>query len=343
MMDQTAANLLGHPKAMNAALMVLLMEDGEASGLLSRLSPDELRILGQHMCDLGEVAPQQIAAAIADFAEQADRPGLDAHGRVERVRSMMTGAVGNVRADNLMRRILSEEQQKPTCLELARWLEPDVILPLILDELPQTIAVLLVQLDPQIAAHILAGLPDNLQTDVVHRVATLGPVNPAAIGMLEELLETRLTERYGALPLKMGGVREAADIINQSGREVERRVMPGIGKMDRKLAQALENEMFKFEHLFGLDAQMMGQLLREVDSEILIDALKGVEEPQREIFFRAMSSRAADGLRDEIEARGRLKAAVVIDAQNKVVATARRLAAEGLIVFGSGGGEDDYV
>jgi flagellar motor switch protein FliG len=141
--------------------------------------------------------------------------------------------------------------------------------------------------------------------------------------------------------LAMGGARNAAEIINNSGKMVEKRVMPEIAKMDKNLAKAIENEMFKFEHLFVLEGQAMGAVLREVDSDTLIAALKGIEEPQREVFFRAMSSRAADGVRDEIAARGRLKRAEVVEAQKAMITAARRLAAEGVIVFGSG--DDDYV
>jgi flagellar motor switch protein FliG len=139
----------------------------------------------------------------------------------------------------------------------------------------------------------------------------------------------------------MGGPREAADIINNAGKAAEKRIMPELNRIDKALARTIEGEMFKFEHLFVLDPQAMGALLREVESEVLIDALKGIEEPQREVFFRAMSSRAADGVRDEIAARGRLKRAEVVEAQKAMITAARRLAAEGVIVFGSG--DDDYV
>lgn len=331
-----------HPKAANAALMVLLMDDGDAAALLGRLSPDELGLLGQHMCDLGEVAPEQISAAITDFADAASVGGMPDDNRVGRVRTMMTNAVGPVRADSLMRRIVAERAPEPSgALELARWLEPEVILPLVADEFPQTIAVLLVQLDPQVAARVLAGLPDEDQPEVVHRVATLGPVAPAALLMLEELLTSRITESYGAMPLTMGGVREVAEIINQAGKAAEARIMPTINKRDKVLYRAIENELFKFEHLFVLDPQMMGALLREVDSDVLIDALKGIEEPQRNVFFRAMSGRAADGLRDEIDGRGRLKMADVVEAQKRIIEVAKRLVADGAIVLGDGDG--DYV
>ena len=178
---------------------------------------------------------------------------------------------------------------------------------------------------------------------MVHRVATLGPVSTEALAMLEELLERRIGDSHGAAMLTMGGPREAADIVNQAGKAAEKRIMPELARIDRNLAKQVENEMFKFEHLFTLDSQAMGALLREVESEVLIDALKGTDEANREVFFRAMSSRAADGVRDEIAARGRLKLAEVAEAQRAIVAAARRLAADGTIVFGVGGGDDEYV
>lgn len=333
-----------HPKAVNAALMVLLMEEDEASTLLARLSPKELQLLGEHMCDLGEVAPHQIATAIAEFANQAEPAGLPDEDRRDRVHGIMSNAVGTVRADSLMRKILPDDSGiDPKALDIARWLDPQIMLTLIVDELPQTIAVLLVQLDPHIAAQILALLPENLQTDVVQRIATLGAISPLATSMLEDLLDARIKERYGALPITMGGVREAAELINEAGGAFEKTVMPALNKRDKKLAKALETEMFRFEHLYVLDTQMMGQLLREVDSETLIDSLKGIGEDQREVFFGAMSSRAADGLKDEIDGRGRLKFAEVQAAQAKIIAVARKLAADGSISFGDSGGDEDYV
>lgn len=326
-----------------AAVMVMLLGEEEAARLLAGLSPEELRMLGAKMCEIGDIGPGVIAEAIADFASSADNSGIPAHGRVDNVRRIITGAVGEMKAESIMRRVAPpEEGSRTPALEIARWLEPEVLLPLIMDEHPQAIAVLLVQLDPAIAATVLAGLPDKLQTPVVHRIASIGPVSPQAISILEEMLASKISDAHGTAPLAMGGVREAANIINKAARSVEKRVMPGITKLDKKLAKQLENEMFKFEHLLELDVQMMGQLVREVESEVLIDALKGIDEEQRGAFFAAMSSRAVDGLRDEIEERGRIKRADVEAAQAEIVAVARRLAEQGAIVFG-GTADDDYV
>lgn len=324
-----------------AAVMMMLLAEDQTSRILGELSPAELRLLGEKMCALGEISPDVIAEAIAGFVDRTEQLGLAAHDRVGQVHSMFSRAVGDVKADNLMRRILPPEQARGPALELARWLTPEALAPLIHGEHPQAIAVLLVQLDPEIAAAVLHALPAAAQPEIVHRIATLGPVSPQAIAMLEELLQRRIGECHGQAPLAMGGAREAAGIINGAGKVVEKRVMGEIGKIDKALAKEIENEMFKFEHLFVLDPQAMGSLLRDVPNDTLIDALKGVGEAEREPFFRAMSSRAADGVRDEIAARGRVRLADVVAAQKEVVMVARRLAADGTIVFGSG--DDDYV
>lgn len=329
---------IGEPD--RAAVMVMLLEDDQAARLLSRLEPAELRLLGEKMCALGEIGPEVIAQAIAGFVDRTGRLGLAPHDRIGQVHSLMTRAVGDAKAESLMQRIVPDRPQ-PSPLELARWLSPQALTPLVRDEHPQTIAVLLVQLDPEVAASVLSALPAQVQPQVVHRIATLGPVSTEALAMLDELLSRKLAEAPAGAMLDMGGPRDAADIINTSGKAMEKHVMPEIAKLDKSLAKAIENEMFKFEHLFVLDPQSMGSLLREVDNDTLIDALKGIAEDERDCFFRAMSSRAADGVRDEIAARGRVKIGEVVAAQKQVVTAARRLAAEGVIVFGSG--DEEYV
>ena len=338
-----AANLAHLLDADRAAVMVMLLDEEQAAGILSQLEPEELRMLGEKMCALGEISPEVIAHAIAGFVAKTEQLGLSAHGRIGQVRSLMTQAVGEVKASNLMQRILPDEPVSSASLELARWLTPQALIPLIKGEHPQALAVLLVQLDPEVAALVLQSLPADVQSQVVHRIATLGPVSPDALGMLDDLLARRIGECHGNETLRMGGPREAADIINNAGKGAEKRIMPEINKLDKILARQIEAEMFKFEHLFALDVQAMGSLLREVESDVLIDALKGIGEDQRELFFRAMSSRAADGVRDEIASRGRLKMAEVLEAQKAIIAAARKLAAEGVISFGAGGGDDEYV
>ncbi|MCJ2186851.1 flagellar motor switch protein FliG [Novosphingobium beihaiensis] len=324
----------------SAAVMMMLLAEDQTARILSELEPEELRMLGEKMCALGEISPEIIAQAITGFVDKTETLGLVAHNRVNQVRSMMNNALGDVKTENLMRRIVPEAPQTST-LELARWLNPEALVPLVKDEHPQTIAVLLIQLDPEVAAEVLHSLPGEIQPQIIHRIATLGPVAPPALEMLEELLNQRITECHGQRPLQMGGAREAAEIINGTGKVTEKRIMSELNKLDKPMAKKIEEEMFKFEHLFVLEPMAMGALLRDVPSDTLIDALKGIGEEERDFFFRAMSSRAADGVKDEIAARGRTKLADVVAAQKEIVTIARKLAADGTIVFGSS--DDDYV
>ncbi|WP_226632941.1 flagellar motor switch protein FliG [Novosphingobium profundi] len=323
----------------NAAVMMMLLDEEQTSRILAELEPDELRLLGEKMCALGDIGPDVIAEALTGFLEKTEALGLPSHDRVGQVRMMMHRALGEVKTDNLMQRIVPPDAPKGSMVELARWLNPSALIPLIKDEHPQAIAVLLVQLDPLVAAEVLHGLPPEQHSEIIHRVATIGPVSPQAIAMLEELLSQRITQCHGSRPLQMGGMKEAAEIINGVGKVVEKRVMSEIAKRDKALAKKLEEEMFKFEHLFVLDPQQMGVLLRDVGNDTLIDSLKGISEEEREFFFRAMSSRAADGVKDEIAARGRTKLADVVAAQKEVVAIARKLVADGSLILGSGDGE----
>lgn len=329
-------------QAGRAAVMLMLLAEDQATRILKELDPDELRVLGERMCGLGEIDPVVISRTVNDFLGRTEQNGMPASDRAAQVHSLMTSAVGEMKAENLMRSILPPERRKQPSIELAKWLDPAVLAALVEGEHPQAIAVLLVQLDPQIAARVLHLLPAGAQTEVVHRIATLGAVTQEALAMLEELLEQRIANAHGIVPQQMGGPVEAAEIINRSGKSVEKQVMAHLAKVDRALAKRIEAEMFRFEHLFALDSQSMGALLREIDGATLVDALKGIAEQEREWFFAAMSSRAADGMRDEIEARGRIKVAEVEAAQKEIVDIARRLAADGVIAFGSSG-DDDYV
>lgn len=325
-----------------AAIMVMLLAEEDASKILGQLTPDELRQLAGTMCGIGEIEPQAISDAIAGFSRSTENGGIPGHGRVDNVRRLLNGAVGEVKTDNLMRQVAPEAQETSLpALGLLRWLDPKIIGEILADEHPQAIAVLLLQLDTDVAAAALTALPEDLHTPVLHRVARLGPVSRQAIEILEQTLNAKIEKLHGTIPLTMGGIKHAAEIINRSHRSVEKTVLPKIGKIDKQLVKELQNELFKFEHLFVLDMKMTGVLLREIESDTLILALKGLEEEQREQFFGAMSSRAADGLRDEIESRGRVKKTDVEAAQKEIVAIAKRLIAQGELIMGEG--DEDYV
>ena len=322
-----------------AAIVVMLMDEADASSVLAHLTPEELTVVGQTMCNLGSIPENRIADAVAGFIRHAANDGIDAHDRPATVRRLMQGAVGDARSEHLMQRIAPPRASRS--LEIARWLAPESLLRLLDGEHPQAIAVLLLLLDPDPAARMLAGLPESIQPVVVERIARLGPVSSAAVTMLDDLLSRRIVEQFGRAALVMGGAREAAELINQAMGNVGAIVMPEIDRKDSALARRIEAEMFTFSMLLDLEPQAMGRLLRDIENEILVDALKGLSEEEREPFFSAMSSRAADGVKDEIELRGRIRKDDAKKAQAQIVEVARKLADAGELAIGAG--DSDYV
>jgi flagellar motor switch protein FliG len=328
---------LSGPQA--AAVFVMLLDDGEAARLLAHLQPDELAEVGATMCELGDIDSAQIQSAIGSFVAEADREIIPAGDRGKQVRNLLGQAVGDMKAESMMQRIASDN--RPRALEIARWLVPSVTAKLIGKEHPQVISVLLLMLEPENAAAVLALLPEEMQPLVVERIARLGPVTSDAVAMLDTLLSAQISTQFGAAVAKIGGPREAANLINLAAGDTAKRVLPKIGEANAELASKIEAEMFTFEMLFDLSGLDMGRLLRDVDNEALVDALKGLEADKREPFFAAMSSRAADGVRDDIELRGRLKREEVDAAQKSIVEIARGLADQGEITIGGGG--DEFV
>lgn len=326
--------------AMRAALMVMILEEEQAVTLLGKLDPEELQVLGARMCALDDVHGDDLDSALVNFIERLGRSSISTHDRVGKVRKLMTRAVGEVKAENLMQRI-RPDSPRPSPLQLIRWLTPESLVPLIREEDPQAIAVLMMQLDAKFAAQVLHLLPQDLQGDVVTRVATMGSVHGDALQILEEVLEARISEHHGQAVLNMGGPREAAEIINNSDPSAEKRIMPRIEEYDAEVARKVEDEMFTFKDLLKLNPVNMGALLREIESEVLVLALKGLGEEETGVFFAAMSERAAEGLRDEMEMRGRVRISEVETARRSVIAVARKLAENGAIEFGSS--DDEFV
>jgi flagellar motor switch protein FliG len=330
-----AESLLTRPD--RAAVFLLLLDDTEASTLIGRLQPAELERLGAAMVALGEVDCLGMTEALTDFATEAQREVIPARDRAPQIRSLLERALGPIKADSMMLRIAPEA--RPHCIEVARWLAPPVLVRLIGEEHPQMIAALLLLIDPEPAAAVLSELPGAVQSAVLERIAKSGPISPLAVATIDTLLSQRIGASFGPSALLLGGAQEAANLINLAAGEVRGTVLPDIAQRDAPLAAAIEDALFTFEMLFALDAMSMGRLLRDVDSAQLVDALKGLKEEQRAPFFAAMSSRAADGIRDEIELRGRIAKVDVAAAQRAIVATAKSLAEAGEIVIGSGDGD----
>ena len=208
-------------------------------------------------------------------------------------------------------------------------------------EHPQVMAIILAHLEPRAAADVLSMLPSECQEDVIYRVATLGPVSSEALDDLEVMMTSGTPMQKKGTPSQRGGTSEAAAIMNNVRKDMEQRIMKALTKRDKIISQTIEEEMFIFDNLIELDDKNMGALLRGIDTELLVVALKGANEMLKAKMLGCMSQRAAQSIVDEMEERGPMRLADVVEAQKKVVAEARRLAEQGTIMLGAGG--DDFV
>ena len=322
-----------------AAVLMMLVGEEEAAAILQKLDPEEVRQLGKAMFAVADVSEIEVEHVLDDFvgkARERTAIGFDPRPRIEAV---MTRALGQEKADSVLARIVPA--QEACQIDLLDWLDAGEIAAMIEKEHPQIAAVLIANLDPAVGAQVLELMPDAVQPDILHRLARLGPITPEAVATLKTMLANRTTSSQTQTGVTLGGTRDAAKILSSGRKATELRVMPKLFKIDREVAKAIEEAMFVFDNLLELDDKNLGTLIRNIDSDILTRALKGVDESIRARFLGCMSSRAADGIRDEMEARGPMKLSEVLDAQKVIIQIARNLAKDGTIQMG--GGDDDYV
>ena len=227
-------------------------------------------------------------------------------------------------------------------IEILDWLDARSITDLIIDEHPQIIALIISYLEPAIASDVLHFLPEKNQSDIIKRIATLQTVQPEALRELDRVMQKVFSSNASLRASKVGGVQAAAKIMNFSSQDGEARIMKDILKEDKSLMQAIQDSMFVFETLLLSDDKSLQTLLRNVENDLLILALKGADEELRNKLFGCMSQRAAANIQDEMEALGPVRLTEVQEAQKQIIAVARRMSDEGSIVLAGRGG-DDYV
>jgi flagellar motor switch protein FliG len=321
----------------NTAILLMSLGEAEAAEVLRHLGPREVEKIGQAISKMSGVTRDQIDEVLDAFNEQALQQtsiGLDADGYL---RSVLTRALGDDRAAYLLDRIL--EGGDAAGMEKLRWMDAAAVAELIGGEHPQIIASILVHLDRDQASGVLAEFTELLRNDVLLRVATLDRIQPAALRELNDVLAKLLSGNGGPRKSAPGGVRVAAEMLNHLGSTQETAAIEAVRVHDTELADKLLDEMFIFENLLDLDDRGVQSLLREVQSEALIVALKGASETLREKIFKNMSQRAAEMLRDDLDAKGPVRISEVENEQKEILKIVRRMADEGQLVLGSKGGD----
>ncbi|MGB0733202.1 MAG: flagellar motor switch protein FliG [Pontibacterium sp.] len=320
------------------AILLISLGESDAAEILRQLGPKEVQQIGQAMANLDNIPQSMVESVVSDFlGTMGDQTGIGINNDVY-IRAMLNEALGEEKAKTLIDRILINNSTSG--LDTLRWMEPAQIAEIIQYEHPQIQAVIVSYLEPDVAANVLSMFDETVRLDVLMRVATLDSIQPAALQELNDILERQFSGGSGTNKVSnLGGLEAAAGIMNFIDSNIEAEMMEGIKENDENLANQISDMMFVFDNLIDVEDRGIQAILREVATDVLVLALKGADTALQEKIFRNMSKRAAELLRDDLEAKGPVRVSEVEEAQREILTVARRLADEGEIMLGSGGEE----
>jgi len=324
----------------DAAIFLMSLGEEEAAEVFKHLTPKEVQKLGETIANMRAVSHEKVDQVMTRFTEEAASQKLLVSDTNDYVKAVLRRALGDDKASLLIDRIL--QGSDVSGIEGLKWMDPQSIAELLRNEHPQIMAAILVHLDSDLVAGVLKHLTERSRNEVMLRIATLEGIQPTALKDLNEVLYTVLAGGDKVRKTSLGGVQTAADIINLMGTAIETSVIESIRLLDSDLAQKIMDKMFTFEDLLKLDNKSIQMILKEVSGDALVIALKGASAELRDLILANMSSRAAEGLREDLESRGPVRLSEVEGQQKEILKIVRRLSDEGSIVMG-GGGDDAFV
>jgi len=324
----------------DSAILLMSLGEEEAAEVFKQLAPKEVQRLGETIAKLKTVPRERVEAVLERFSSDAADTSMLVNDTNEYVKSVLRKALGDDKANLLIDRIL--QGGDVSGIESLKWMDPGSVAELLRNEHPQIVAAILVHLEFDQASDVLKQFTERQRNEVMVRIATLDGIQPSALKDLNEVMSKVLAGGERMKKATMGGVKTASEIINMLGSSVETSVLDYIREADPDLAQKIMDNMFTFDDLLKIDDRGIQALLKEVQSESLIIALKGATPELREKIFANMSSRAAETLREDLESRGPVRVSEVEAEQKEMLKTVRRLADEGQIVL-TGGGDDQFL
>ncbi|MGP9801436.1 flagellar motor switch protein FliG [Rheinheimera sp. NSM] len=321
-----------------AAILLLSLSEEDAAQILKHLEPKQVQKVGLAMAQMTDLNQAKISAVHRLFIEQIQNFSTIGFQSEEFIKRALTAALGEEKAANLIDQIVLGGGAKG--LDSLKWMDSKQVANIIRNEHPQIQTIVLSYLEPEQSAEILSQFPEKVRLDLTMRIANLEEVQPAALQELNEIMEKQFAGQAGTQTAKMGGLKAAADILNYMDTNIEGQLMDSIREHDEEMAQQIQDLMFVFENLVDVDDRGIQTLLREIQQDVLMKALKGTDENLKEKIFKNMSKRAAELLQDDLEAMGPVRVSDVEAAQKEILSTARRLSDAGEIMLGSGGGDD---
>ena len=322
----------------DAAILLMSLGEEEAAAVFKRLAPKEVQKLGETIARMKSITRERMDGVLDKFGTVAQSQHVLVQDTDEYVKAVLRKALGEDKANLLIDRIL--QGSDVTGIESLKWMDAGSVAELLRNEHPQIVAAILVHLDFDQSSGVLKSFTERQRNEVLIRIATLDGIQPSALKDLNEVMSKVLAGGEKLKKASLGGVKTAAEIINLMGSSVETSALDYIREADNELAQKIMDNMFTFDDLNKLDDKGFQSLLKEVQSESLVIALKGAAPELREKVFRNMSSRAAETLREDLDSRGPVRVSEVESEQKEMLKIVRRLVDEGQIVLASGGADD---
>ena len=324
----------------NAAILLMSIGEEEASEVFKHLTPKEVQRLGETISKMKSITRERVDGVIESFEKVAASESLLVTDNNEYVKSVLRRALGEDKAGLLIDRIM--QGNDVTGIESLKWMDASTVAELLRNEHPQIVAVILVHLEFDQAGEILKLFTERHRNEVMVRIATLDGVQPTALRDLNEVMGRVLASGERTRRRTMGGVKAVAEILNLMGSGVETAVLDFVREADTDLAQRIMDNMFTFDDVEKIDDKGIQALMKEVQSESLVVALKGATPVLRDKIFKNMSSRGAETLKEDLDSRGPVRLSEVEAEQKEILKIVRRLVDEGQIVL-SGGGDEQFV
>jgi flagellar motor switch protein FliG len=318
-----------------AAILLMTLGEGDAAEVLKHMGPKEVQRIGAAMTQLTNVQQQDVQAVMSNFLDEVRTLTGLGMGTDNYIRKMLVTALGEDKANGLIDRILLGGNT--TGLDTLKWMEARSVADIIRNEHPQIQAIVIAYLDADQSAEILSYVTEKVRVDIMMRVASLDTVQPSALQELNDILEKQFSGSSSSQTKTMGGYKVAAEIMNNLEGSIEADLMDAIKELDEDMGSQIQDLMFVFENLKDIDDRGVQALLREVSSDVLIVALKGADTDLQEKIFKNMSRRAAELLRDDLEAKPPVRLSEVESAQKEILTIARRMADAGEIILGGSG------
>ena len=337
MSDELKKELAEITNVQRAAVLMLLLGEDLASNIISYLDPKEVQELGAAMVSVADMSQEAVNAVLDQFVDLLKRQTSLSLGTTEYVETVLKRALGPDKASSVLSRIMPNRASRG--LEILQWMDARAIAEMIKTEHPQVTAIILSVLEAEVAADVLAYLPNDTRPEVIQRVASLDTIQPSAMEELESIMKKQFSNNASSSSSSFGGVKAAAKIMNFTKVELEGPILQGVGQIDEELALRIQDNMFSFENLAAVDNRGIQALMRAVEPDMLMTALKGAADVVKDKFLDNMSSRARGMFVDDMEAKGPLRMTEVEDAQKKVLRAARKLSEKGELILSAGGAD----